>query len=58
MIIKNKAFYELSLESFTILLPISRKSPKAILALGFKLENQFFLEGENFNKYRISKSEL
>lgn len=58
MIIKNKAFYELGLDSFTILLPISRKSPKAILVLGFKLENQVFLEGEKFNKYRISKSEL
>jgi len=55
--IMNNAFYDLELESVTILFPPSRTRINGLLKLGFKKETELKIINEKFIKYRITKNE-
>jgi ribosomal-protein-alanine N-acetyltransferase len=49
----RRAFGEMGLESVTILFPPSRTRVKGILRLGFQLDGEVELYGEQFIRYKL-----
>ena len=47
-------FDNLGLESVTIMLPLTRKSDRALARLGFRFEEQVVLDGKPFRRYRLN----
>jgi [ribosomal protein S5]-alanine N-acetyltransferase len=54
----QRAFWEMGLESVTILLPTTRKRIKGILRLGFKLDGEVEISGERFIRYRLNAADV
>jgi len=52
--IKNLAFTEMGLESFTVLFPPSRLNARAIARLGFVKDGQLMIDGAEFMRYRLN----
>ncbi len=51
----KKAFTEMGFESITILLPPTRTKLKGIFLLGFVIDREIMISGENFIRYRLHK---
>ena len=49
----KRAFGEMKLESVIILFPPTRTRIKGILKLGFQVDGEVEIEGEQFNRYRL-----
>lgn len=55
--ILHYAFFQIGLDSITILLPPTRTKLKAIYRLGFKLESEVLINNVGFIKYRLNRIE-
>ena len=53
--IKDQAFNQMNLSSITALLPPDRPNAKAIRRLGFYEEGQLTINGERFQRFRLTK---
>ncbi|HEH9399728.1 TPA: hypothetical protein SIA35_001720 [Aeromonas sobria] len=53
----NRAFFQMRLESVTILLPPTRTRVKGVLRQGFKLEGDITIGGERFIRYRLYRGD-
>lgn len=53
--IRDMAFGEMELESFTILFPPSRLNAKAVTRIGFVKDGQLMIDGAEFVRYRLIK---
>lgn len=53
--IRDQAFGEMGLKSFTILFPPSRLNAKAITRIGFEKEGQLMIDSAEFVRYRLTK---
>ncbi|HCM62040.1 MAG TPA: N-acetyltransferase [Morganella sp. (in: Bacteria)] len=49
----RRAFFEMKLESITILLPLSRVKIKTILRLGFHPDGEMMFDGISFRRFRL-----
>jgi [ribosomal protein S5]-alanine N-acetyltransferase len=52
--VKDQAFNEMNLNSFTVLLPPSRPNSKAVTRLGFRDDGQLTVGGELFMRFRLT----
>jgi len=56
--VKDRAFNQMNLSSITILFPPSRSNSKAITRLGFVEDGELTVDGELFEKFRLTKPQL
>lgn len=56
--IRDLAFGEMGLESFTILLPSSRLNAKALTRIGFVQDGRLVIDSAEFVRYRLTKRDL
>jgi ribosomal-protein-alanine N-acetyltransferase len=53
--VRERAFGEMGLDSFTILFPPSRLNAKAITRIGFTREDSVMVDGVEFVRYRLTR---